>query len=335
MNFTRRRGFTLIELLVVLGIILLLVAILIPAITRTRHTGGRMKCASNLRQIGQGIQMYANENNGDFPRTVSDGAGGPPTEYTNPFAPNPFGPGGPGPNDVTAVLFLLLRTQDLTPEVFVCPGVEDAEPWDFGGGGRTAAKVSNFPGRQFLSYSYTNPYASPEVEKAGFKLSYKLNSDFAIAADMNPGGTGVTAPAPSSPRAVMSRANSPNHNGDGQFVLYADGHVEFQNTPFCGMLRNAGDTRKQFRDNIYTRGAGWGTDPGVGVGVRGAPVDALDSVLLPTWQDGPAPSRAASPSAKAAMPWLWGGAAALFAASVFILAMRRRRNPVTGETAAR
>jgi hypothetical protein len=35
------------------------------------------------------------------------------------------------------------------------------------------------------------------------------------------------------------------------------------------------------------------------------------------------------------MPWLWRGAAALFAASVFILAMRRRQNPVTGETAAR
>ena len=37
----------------------------------------------------------------------------------------------------------------------------------------------------------------------------------AIAADMNPGGAGVTAAGPSSPRSVMSGANSPNHLGDG------------------------------------------------------------------------------------------------------------------------
>ena len=80
----------------------------------------RRKCGSNLRQIGQAIALYANENHGDYPRTVYV-PGAAPTQGTNPSAANPFGPGGPLPNDTTAALFLLLRTQNLPPEIFICP----------------------------------------------------------------------------------------------------------------------------------------------------------------------------------------------------------------------
>jgi prepilin-type N-terminal cleavage/methylation domain-containing protein/prepilin-type processing-associated H-X9-DG protein len=62
------RGFTLVELLVVIGIIALLIAILMPALSRARSESLKVKCLSNLKQLGTIAQQYANENRGYVPR---------------------------------------------------------------------------------------------------------------------------------------------------------------------------------------------------------------------------------------------------------------------------
>src|SRR5690242_16499995 len=63
------KAFTLIEVLVVIAIIMILIGILLPSLEHVRHQAYIADCASNLRQVGAAITLYANENHGNFPRT--------------------------------------------------------------------------------------------------------------------------------------------------------------------------------------------------------------------------------------------------------------------------
>lgn len=63
-------GFTLIELLVVIAIIAILAAILFPVFTTAKEKARISACCNNLKQIGTGVRMYAQDWNGTFPTTT-------------------------------------------------------------------------------------------------------------------------------------------------------------------------------------------------------------------------------------------------------------------------
>lgn len=215
-----RCGFTLVELLVVVGIISVLIALLLPALNAAGAAARRVACASNLRQLGQAMMMYASDNGGNFPRgywlpyyplnsttefnynSSSDHTWFGLRGYTDPAAVNPFGNPAvwngddvsppwqtnarPGDNDVTEAMFLLLRTYNLPAVLFLCPANYNLYPDTFGGVG--PLNRSNFGSPYNLGYSMALPYPDRNsAHNIGYKWSMLCDPEFAVMADLNPG----------------------------------------------------------------------------------------------------------------------------------------------------
>ena len=62
-----RAAFTLIELLVVMGILAVLIAVLLPALIGARRQAERLRCLSNMRELGLATIQYGHDNNGHWP----------------------------------------------------------------------------------------------------------------------------------------------------------------------------------------------------------------------------------------------------------------------------
>jgi prepilin-type N-terminal cleavage/methylation domain-containing protein len=309
-----RRGFSAVELLVVVGILVILISIFVPYILKIRETDHRVQCANNLRGLFSGLSQYAALNNGNYPRVVYNELNDPSgyTCYTGADGGNPFAKNSSvQPNDVTASLWLLVRLQFNKPQDFICPSTrDDADPLeDATGHSIPVDRRGNFRGPNNLSYSYASPFSAA----SGYQLNDTRRADFAVMADKNPGvgnGSDVTAAsdivddATDQQRAAFARANSHNHGRAGQNVLYADSHVEFRATPYCG----ATDVNHpEWRDNIYTVLAAKPVEkgqnpPANGNGVAGTnvgPAWPFDSYLVPTATDpvaGPAPITSMRPA---------------------------------------
>lgn len=271
-------GFTLTELLAALVVIVILLAILIPYLQNSREMSRRVQCSENLATIQKGLNAYFQDNRA-YPRVVYD-TRVPDTyvAFTGPDEEKPFDPQSKvQPNDVSASLWLLVRTECVKdPAVFVCPssgGYPDLLTDDKGSPVARTAR-GNFRSRNNLTYSYAMPFASAEnYAKPDF-----WPNEYAVLADINPGGE-VNVDA-SRPYEEQGSINSPNHYGVGQFVLYGNGWVSWQTTPYCG----------KSNDNIYSiRRKSPTTEPttlpaninGI-ITDKAGPVSVEDSYLVPT-----------------------------------------------------
>ena len=146
----RARGFTFIDLLVAVAVMTVLVTLMLPMLTGAYETARRVRCASNIRQIGLALQMYADDNNDKLPPSIfeSDDGTDEHDTITVRLADDDIRTTGDGPR-WDGLGYLFYRQYIDTPEVFYCPSHHGDHPYD-----RYADRWINQPGHININYQF-------------------------------------------------------------------------------------------------------------------------------------------------------------------------------------
>lgn len=183
-------GLTIVEVLVVAAILIILAALFLPSLSRSRPARGP-SCMNNLRQIDIGLLLFASDHQERFPIEVSI------PNYDFPEVTN-IGP--------ASLYFQELQPYHLNPSLFICPFETDRKAAP----GYPTLNNSNIS--YFLNADAATNYASASL----------LSGDRLLQSNGTAVQPGVFVLTPQ----INVSWNPSNHAGGGS-MGFADGHVEF------------------------------------------------------------------------------------------------------------
>jgi prepilin-type processing-associated H-X9-DG protein len=275
--YKRRPALAIIELSAAVAALGILLAIAVASSSRARELSKRMVCNVNLKGIGASCRIYAMDHKGRWPipahdaRVVSDPSDG--VVYSSwskdelPECGGRIGNGGgvaydrhrpsfstdPGASaqlSVTRAYWMLVRTGSVTVTQFICPsGDDETDPTE------DIELYYDFQCYANISYGYQVPFGP-----AATQPHEGMDNRQAVAADKGPfydcedpddvdpdwhtGALGSVrlSDYPKAWRWFNSHNHGGKDNGEGQNVLFVDGHATFARTPTAGIDNN----------NIYT-----------------------------------------------------------------------------------
>jgi prepilin-type processing-associated H-X9-DG protein len=163
----KKRPNWILRILVTLGLSACVISIMLPGLCKAREPANRAKCASNLHQIGLALSLYAGDNGGHYPESFDQ----------------------------------LLRDEQLTSAVFVCPSSND----EAAAGDTQAAVITEMEKPHHLSYVYLGKGLTTATAKDDTVIAYELPD---------------------------------NHQGDGMNMLFGDGHAEWESIKAANELIN-------------------------------------------------------------------------------------------------